>query len=320
MSLNAYFNLGVEQYRKCLSLVKRTRRMLRAGFLLTSFALLTACATNPSGWRWQRAHTGAHIVPQASELTVDQERLVDGLCPAGMPQHNADYDAGPTEFIVRHGYALEFSNDLKIPLWVCEHVTAGQLTGHLPRPDDFRPDPFLHGPRSELKDYRHSGYDRGHQAPAADQTKDEDLKEDTFYLSNIAPQIPEFNQQTWAGLEDLVRSWTTKYGEVWVITGGMLYDPAEENPATADGWIKYSVIGQDGVAVPTHFYKIVARREGSHWDAIGFVLKNQKYNALSDFSQFVIPIRVIEERTGIDFLPEEDGNGDLENRVPRLWP
>jgi endonuclease G len=123
--------------------------------------------------------------------------------------------------------------------------------------------PWRHAPTSPKlrcrSDRKGSPYDRGHQAPAGDQTKDPKLKAETFYLSNMAPQIPMFNQRIWGQLEDLARTWATEYGEVWIVTGGMIYDPAEENPATADGWIKYSVIGPDGVAVPTHFYKIVAR-------------------------------------------------------------
>jgi DNA/RNA endonuclease G (NUC1) len=296
---------------------KGANTLLRSSAYVLLTLVVSACGQ--TGWRWQKAQTGVFVVPEASALTVVQERSVADLCPAGMPSHRANYDAGTTEFVVRQGYALEFSNDLKVPLWVCEHVTADQLTVKVNRSDAFEADPLLKGPRSELVDYRHSGYNRGHQAPAGDQMKDGALKAETFYLSNMAPQVPAFNQQIWAGLEELARSWATQYGEVWIVTGGMLYDPAEENPTTADGWIKYYVIGPNGVAVPTHFYKIVARKQGQHWLAIGFVLENRAYPRPYDYSAFVTPINLIEGRTGLEFMPDEDGNRELKTSSPSLW-
>jgi endonuclease G, mitochondrial len=298
--------------------LSKCRKTLVSWTVLSCAFLLASCASNPEAWRWKRARTGAFVQPQAAALTVDQERVVSDLCPAGMPLHLPNSDVGATEFVVRRGYALEFSNELKVPLWVCEHVTAAQLNGDIEREDKFEADPLLRGPRSELSDYKGSGYDRGHQAPAADQTVDPIVKAETFYLSNMAPQVPAFNEQIWGGLEDLARSWAKKYGEVWVVTGGMLYDPKEDNPKTADGWIKYVVIGRDGVAIPTHFYKIVARKESGHWIGIGFVLENRKYPRPYDFTKFITPLREIEARTGIDFLPD-DGNETLEDSTPTLW-
>ena len=89
-------------------------------------------------------------------------------------------DIGPTELVVRRGYVLEHSSADKTPLWVCEHVTADQLAGHLKRHDKFIPDPNLNGPKSYPQDYKGSGYERGHQAPAGNQTVDSVLKDETF--------------------------------------------------------------------------------------------------------------------------------------------
>lgn len=99
---------------------------------------------------------------------------------------------------------LEHSAVEKIPLWVAEHVTAAQFGGDVTRDDKFQPDPLLKpGARAELADYKGSGYDRGHQAPAGNETRDEKLKSETFYLSNMAPQAPRMNQQIWRKLETL---------------------------------------------------------------------------------------------------------------------
>src|SRR5262249_36778264 len=137
----------------------------------------------------------------------DKDRI-DRNCPFGMPTTDPAWRHGPTRVVVRDGYVLQHSAVDKIPLWVCEQVTRDQLTGSLGRENPFKPDPMLPvGQRAELSDYRGSGYDRGHQAPAGDQTVDRRLKNETFFLSNMAPQSPPLNQRAWAALEDLARSW-----------------------------------------------------------------------------------------------------------------
>ena len=297
----------------------------RLGFqvsLLLLLGLVVVGCAGTAGTRSKRAHYGEFVQPESGPLTALQVQMVAKLCPAGMPQHNPDWPSDPTEFVVREGYALEFSNELRIPLWVCEHVSSEQLNGPEKRADQFKVDPMLTGPRSELADYKGSGFDRGHQAPAGDQTSDKTLKADTFYLSNMAPQVPAFNQQAWAALEGLARDWAIEYGEVWIVTGGLFYDPKEENSATADGWINYSTIGVDGVAVPTHFYKIVARRNDGTWHAIAFVLENRAYARPFNWSEYIVSVNWVEERAGIVFLPEilaPDASA-LKSQPAALWP
>ena len=103
------------------------------------------------------------------------------------------------------------------------------------------------GSRAELKDYKHSGYDRGHQAPSGDETKKQSLQNDTYFLSNMVPQIGQFNQHAWEGLEEMVRGWAIARGEAYVITGPMFYDPKEDDPHTATAHFTIKAIGKDHV-------------------------------------------------------------------------
>jgi endonuclease G len=112
---------------------------------------------------------------------------------------------GPTELIIRQGYVLEHSSLGKIPLWVCESVDADQLNGHLARTNRFMADPELKGPKAYPNDYARSGYDRGHQAPAGNQTTNQELKDETFYMSNMAPQLPSLNRGIWKELEEKIQ-------------------------------------------------------------------------------------------------------------------
>ena len=75
------------------------------------------------------------------------------------------------------------------------------------------------------------------------------------------------------------------------------------------------------MAVPTHFYKIVAAQDGDTWKAVGFVLENRSQSTPSDFSIFIKPIDWIEERTGLDFLPDLDPISEqtVEGQAGALW-
>ncbi len=259
---------------------------------------------------------------------VEEREYVKDNCLFGVPKVDKAV-SGPTDYVARKGYVLEHSRADKIPLWVAEHATKAEVSGNLPRENAFAADPKLAGkPRAELTDYRRSGFDRGHMAPAGNQTVDRVLKRETFYLSNMVPQVgPTFNQGIWRELEEKVRQWTIARGETWIISGGMFYDPLEENPATADGLIPYDTIGENQVGVPTHTYKIVmAKNAQGQWESIAFVMANKKYAKPYRLHLYITTIDWIEQRTGINFFPEiisQTSDAKLEERLEatrsRMW-
>ncbi|MBI3568910.1 MAG: DNA/RNA non-specific endonuclease [Gemmatimonadetes bacterium] len=236
------------------------------------------------------------------------------------------WEFGPTKVITRAGYELEHSATDKIPLWVCEHMTKYDVTGSLkrPKPEPFAPDPELPpGSRAEKKDYVGSSYDRGHQAPSADQTRSQVRQNETYYLSNMAPQAPQLNQRIWKNLEEHVRDWAAAKGELFVITGPMFYDPKEDDPSTADGSTPYYLIGPDEVAVPTHFYKILASppRGSEGWQFLAFVMENRGYSSPFHLEKQLVPVSWIEERTGLRFFPGLPGElAGLKTAKAALWP
>ncbi|HSB13988.1 MAG TPA: DNA/RNA non-specific endonuclease [Bryobacteraceae bacterium] len=290
--------------------------------LVVAAALVVLAGCGHSALRTRAARYSVRTVREAG-LSPDDQKRADRNCVFGMPRINPKWDFGPTRFVFRDGYVLQHSSIDKVPLWVCEDVTTQQLTGAAKRGNKFAPDPLLPPKeRAELADYKGSGYDRGHQAPAGNQAQDQRLKDETFFLSNMAPQKPKLNQQAWRELEDLTRKWTEKRGQTWQITGGMFYDPAEEDEKTADGLIEYTTIGKDNVGVPTHFYKIVAGKGPSgDWEAIAFVMENKAYPRPFHFEQFIQSIDWIEERTGLDFMPDLDPVEErrLERKPSPMW-
>jgi endonuclease G len=272
--------------------------------------------------RTRVAQFSTHTKREAGLSPADKAR-VDNNCFMGLPRTDSGWDFGPTQLVIRDGYVLQHSALDKIPLWVCEGVGAEQLEGNAKRKNKFVHDPLLPPKeRAELADYRGSGYDRGHQAPAGNQNKDQRLKDETFFLSNMAPQKPNLNRQIWRELEELTRDWAEKRGFAYELTGGFFYDPAEENENTADGLIEYRAIGKGQVGVPTHFYKIVVAKDTSGtWQAIALVLENRDYKRPYEFKQYIKSIDWIEQRTGLDFMPDLDPVEErrLEREPSPMW-
>ena len=299
----------------------RSFRFLRAAFLFLLLTFVPACNPVVKHTRVAPAAYSKYRVKTAAHSAEEMERI-NRNCLFNMPKLSNDWNHGPTRFIYRDGYVLQHSSRDKIALWVCELVTAEQLEGTARRKNNFKPDPLLEaGARAELSDYKYSGYDRGHQAPAANQKADQKLNNETFYLSNMVPQMPQLNQQIWKELEFMVRDWVKARGKAYVITGGLFYDPEEEDVETADGLIQYYTIGENAVAVPTHFYKIVIHQDSNgQLQAIAFVLKNCKHSRPYDFSKHIMSIRWIEKHAGVDFSPDLDANkaNMLENQKGSL--
>lgn len=227
-------------------------------------------------------------------------------CPAGRPRRDPKWDLGPSEVIARRGYTLEHSTLDKIPLWVCEVLSSGDLDGHARRSGRFVPDPEISPlARATREDYRGSGFDRGHQAPAGNRVHDQAVQDETFFLSNVAPQDPRFNRGIWRALEAKIREWARERSVVHIVSGVLFYDPEEEEERRADGIVEFSVIGRGAVSVPTHFFKIATVGESqASLRAIAFVLANRPYDPPYELETHIRAIDWIEERTGFDFLPD----------------
>jgi len=234
----------------------------------------------------------------------------------GAPKYQGD----PPDHTVlcRIGYVLSHNTDHKTPDWTVERLTPDRFkkaTSRQSLGNPFAPDPDLKpGQRSELKDYRGSGYDRGHMAPAGSMVFDEQAMIQSFYLSNMTPQVGKgMNQGIWAKLEEMTRDWACERGEVIVMTGP-IYD--NDKPKT---------IGDDKVAVPTAFYKIAYAPSSKR--AIAFILPNKSIDLKGRkpwdvLKTYVVSVRDVQERTGLDFLsalPARD-ESRLEGTRSVMWP
>jgi len=147
---------------------------------------------------------------------------------------------GPADTIVeREGYALGYIEKHEQPAWVIYRMTKAEaITKAAKRGNDFREDPAIPTGSATLADYRRSGYDRGHLAPAADMAFSERTMSESFYMSNMSPQKPAFNRGIWKDLEEQVRQFAISEHDIYVVTGPIL-------PET-----KTVTIGANRVTVP----------------------------------------------------------------------
>jgi len=230
------------------------------------------------------------------------------------------YRGNPPDHTVlcRHGYVLAHNSERRTPDWVVERLTPERFTGPGDRKranEPFAADPDLaSGERAERGDYKGSGFDRGHMAPAADMKFSVEALKESFFLSNMTPQVGKgLNRHIWADLEALVRDWTCDRGNLVIVTGP-IYDMTEVR-----------TIGPNRVAVPTAFYKIVydpARRR-----AIAFILPNQAVDkrgqsAWEALKPHIASVGEVEQRVALDFftaLPRRD-EGRIERLRSTMWP
>jgi endonuclease G len=221
-------------------------------------------------------------------LSPEQERFASRHLRLGKPQ--VVYER------VREGYVLAQDGRLKIPLWVQYELRAEELKGPLERTNDFQPDTSIPlGFRAELADYSGSGYVRGQMAPAEDMARSRRAMAESFLMSNIAPQVGTgFSKQIWKNLEAAVRGWVEQRGRLTVIAGPIF--------AIGGEGVKYSLIGDNRVAVPTHFYKIVVDDNSmGNIETLAFIIPNENLDE-RHYSEFLVSIKEIEAATGLDFL------------------
>lgn len=192
------------------------------------------------------------------------------------------------EVYLKHsGYAFVYNETHEQAKWVAYCLTKKETQGSLERSDHFVEDPMVKTGTAANADYSKSGFDRGHLAPAADMKWSELAMDESFYYSNMSPQLPAFNRGIWKKLEEQVRDWAISLDSVLIVTGPIL---GESLPS----------IGANKVSVPKFYYKAILDFKGEHSKAIAFVLPNQGSKA--PLMSFAITIDALEKLTGMNFF------------------
>ncbi|KAF2346260.1 DNA/RNA non-specific endonuclease [Trinorchestia longiramus] len=152
--------------------------------------------------------------------------------------------------------------------------------------------------RSTNHDYKGSGYDRGHMAAAGNHRTSQEHCRQTFVLSNMAPQVGRgFNRDKWNELEQYCRKLVRQSKNVYVCTGP-LFLPKEQGDGNL--YVNYRVLGENHVAVPTHFFKVVVcENESGELTLESFLLPNSVIDDKVPLNTFHVPSEVIERASGL---------------------
>jgi len=199
-------------------------------------------------------------------------------------------------------YVMSYDRRNKVPHWVFEHLTKDSIvkTEGVDRAKcDFTEDKSIHPYfRSTTVDYKYSGFDRGHMAPAGNHRNSQEMCDETFLFTNMAPQVGKgFNRDKWEHLERYVRKLTKLFRNVYVCTGP-LYLPHLEQDGRR--YVKYQVIGNNNVSVPTHFFKVVVgEMDDGSLELESFVLPNQVIPDSTALSTFHVPLDSVERAAGL---------------------
>lgn len=193
--------------------------------------------------------------------------------------------------VTHHFYTLSYNEVHEQAEWVAYELLKEHLKDHDYERSYFNIDPAVGSGSADWKNYKNSGYDRGHLCPAGDRRFSSQAYEETFLTSNISPQNRNFNSGVWNFLEQKVRDWARKYDGVFVITGGIL------KPGLP-------TIGYEDVSVPNEFYKIVFDKmnDGRGFKMIAFLIPNKPVD--NSFYAYAVKVDYIEKLTGIDFFQQ----------------
>ncbi|SDY56866.1 DNA/RNA non-specific endonuclease [Hymenobacter psychrophilus] len=267
--------------------------------ILSLLLLTTACSTT---------NDPAPVTPPTTQPPITPPPVVQPLTEhltLGNPSGATADVSQPTNYLLsKPQYALSYHRDRGIPTWVSWHLDAS-WRGSAARQDDFRADNTLPAGWYQVggSSYSGSGFDRGHQCPSADRTNTVPDNSATFLMTNMVPQAPRNNQQTWANLENYTRTFLSTGNEVYIICGSYGKGGTGSNSFQ-------TTLDQGRVTVPARLWKVVvvlptgdndATRVSTSTRVIAIDTPNDN-SINTDWGQYRVSVDAIEAATGLNLL------------------
>ena len=247
-------------------------------------------------------------IPSPMPTPVPTQTQRDDNLVLGNPSGATSDPNNPTNYLLqRPQFTTGYNANRGIPIWTSWHLSQAWL-GQAPRQNNFRPDPAL--PRQfyqvSPQSYRGGGFDKGHNCPSGDRTADLDDNSATFLMSNMVPQAPRNNQQTWAHLEEYARSQVQRGQELYIIMGS--YGQGGTGSA---GFM--TTLDQGRVTVPARIWKVIVILPEGENDLQRIAAGGEQVRVLAIdtpndqavnpyWRQYLTSVDKIEAATGLDLL------------------
>jgi len=215
---------------------------------------------------------------------------INQQCPQFTVNGTPQYQPRPGDQEICHmNYAVIHRCDVKAPVAVFEHLTVAAMSGPAKRKDNFRPDPAVTPEcQASLADYATVGktHDRGHLSPAGNNTLNDQVMSESFFLSNMTAQNANNNRGGWRLLEAAERQWAQSPGTDFYIISGGIFD--DGHPVTGNG-----------LGIPTRLYKIIIERNSRQVQA--YLMPNGPITPATDWPKYQTTMTAVEQATGMRF-------------------
>ncbi len=263
---------------------------------------------------------------QADTLRVARGPLVAALrLPPGQavrPEVENLAIGGPPsggELEVRQQYVMRFEREWRIPRWVGYQLIPAASRA-LNRMDQFAADPRIPADQqAQLEDYQGTGYDRGHLVAVSDMRAfGAEAMSEANYLSAIAPMTASLNRGAWARLEQSARDYVARANDsLYIFAGPLFRETAAGSRGNNTG---FRTLGNNGVRIPTHFWRLHVRRAGAKVEVLCFLMAND-VDVKPEPKEHLETLGNIESWTGLRFFPKmsEAAQPDRKGHPDALW-
>ncbi|RZM14500.1 MAG: DNA/RNA non-specific endonuclease, partial [Pedobacter sp.] len=245
------------------------------------------------------------------------EKISADLKDIGLPAVAANDE------LVRHSaYWLDYSPEFKQARWVAHIISPDVINGVVFRTNDFRVDSSIKAGSPVEADYFLKtmkadstyvydgfGYDRGHLAPSADFRWSSKALSESYFYSNMSPQLADFNRGCWGDLEDAIRGYIYRHpqSQLYVVTGPFL-----------EAGLPKIERGVNKVTIPKRYFKVILDLQNKK--GIGFIMPNEAIT--KPLHNFAVSIDEVEKQTGLNFfskLPEDVQKATESQLEPITW-
>lgn len=194
----------------------------------------------------------------------------------------------------RVNYSLEYDVTKRHARWVAFSFDATTAQDNVPRTNAWSWDPKLPAIYDTSSLFRGSGYSRGHLVASEDRTFSQEANEQTFYYSNMSPQLQAHNAGIWHRLEHRVQEWgrDRSFCDVlYVAKGGTI----------AEGQIEPERL-RGKIVIPKYYWMALLMKQGKQYHAIAFLTEHKSYPKGTKIDKLTLSVRELEKFTGIDFF------------------
>lgn len=277
----------------------------------------------------QRAFDEAVVVGETVDKDpINQEHHFNPTGEASrieMPRLSKDFVEDKAAFVVHYAednvgdrtlnYSMEYNYASHHSRWVAFTFYDKTAERHTKRTNAWSIDPYLLDYSDNAYDFRGSGYDRGHLVASADRLYSIPANEQTFYYSNMSPQVHSFNGGIWASLENKVQAWgalSAIRDTLYVAKGGTIA------PLQVMG-----TIGDNKIVIPTYYFMALLAKKGSTYKSIAFWFEHRAHPQPYSLQDYALSVEELEKLTGIDFfhnLPDDIERIVEKQNNPFDWP